>query len=43
MVQVRIAALDHPEAITPKMQVQTAERVTWLDSVHDISAFERFP
>ena len=43
MVQVRIAALDNPDAIAPKMQVQTAERIGWTVAVHELPAFERFP
>jgi len=43
MIQVRIAALDDPDAIAPKMQVQTAERVKWMEAVHSLPAFERFP
>ncbi len=43
MMQVRIAVLDNPDAITPQMQVQTAERVKWVTSVHELPAFERFP
>ena len=43
MMQVRIAALDDPAAIKPKAQVQTAERIGWMASLHDIPAFDRFP
>jgi hypothetical protein len=43
MMQVRIAALDDPNAIAPKMQVQTAERIDWVASAHELPAFERFP
>lgn len=43
MVQVRIAALDDPGAIPPKMQVQVAERIAWMASVDQLPAFERFP
>jgi len=43
MIQVRIAALDDPEAISPKMQVQTAERPRWMASAHTLPEFERFP
>jgi hypothetical protein len=43
MMQVRIAVLDDPDAIAPKMQVQTAERVTWMASAENLPAFERFP
>ncbi len=43
MIQVRIAALDDPDAIAPKMQVQTAERADWMTSIDTLPAFERFP
>ncbi|MCJ2086427.1 GFA family protein [Methylobacterium sp. E-005] len=43
MMQVRVAVLDDPEAIAPQMQVQTAERVKWVTSLHELPAFERFP
>ena len=43
MMQVRIAALDDPDAIAPKVQVQTAEQIAWTISAHDLPAFERFP
>lgn len=43
MIQVRIAALDDPEAIAPRMQVQTADRAGWMASAHALPAFERFP
>lgn len=43
MMQVRIAALDDPDAIAPKMQVQTAERPDWMATAHALPEFERFP
>eukprot|EP01040_Poterioochromonas_malhamensis_P000098 gene98-102_t len=43
MLQVRIAALNDPNAIAPKMQVQTAEEIGWMKSAHSLPAFERFP
>ena len=43
MTQVRIAALDDPSAIAPRMQVQVAERVDWMASALELPAFERFP
>jgi hypothetical protein len=43
MMQVRIAALDDPKAMTPRMQLQTAERVSWMVSTAELPAFERFP
>ena len=43
MMPVRIAAPDKPDAIVPAAQAQMAERIEWMDSVHKLSAFERFP
>jgi len=43
MMQVRIAALDEPNALAPEVQVQTAERIEWVASVHELPGFERFP
>jgi hypothetical protein len=43
MLQVRIAALDDPDAVKPKVQVQVAERINWVSSIHDLPAFDRFP
>jgi hypothetical protein len=43
MMQVRIAALDDPNAIAPKMQVQTAEEIGWMKSAHALPAVERYP
>jgi hypothetical protein len=42
MMQVRIAALDDPNAIKPTVQVQIAERVGWMASLHEIPVFDRF-
>lgn len=43
MVQVRITALENPNAVTPRMQVQVAERIAWMTSIDQLPAFDRFP
>lgn len=43
MMQVRIAALNHPDAIAPKMQIQTVEQIGWMASAHELPSFGRFP
>ena len=43
MKQVRIAALDDPSAIAPVVQVQTAERVEWVETIANLPSFDRFP
>ena len=43
MMQVRIATLDDPDAVAPKMQVQVAEQIKWTATAHELPAFQRFP
>jgi hypothetical protein len=43
MLQVRIAALDNPAAIAPRMQVQVAERIAWMASINELPMIDRFP
>ncbi len=43
MLQVRIAALEQPDAVPPVMQVQVAEQIRWMSSVHARPRIERFP
>ena len=43
MMQVRIATLDDPDAVAPKVQVQVAEQIKWMATAHELPAFERFP
>lgn len=43
MMQVRIASLNDPNVIKPQVQVQTAERIGWVASLHEIPSIDRFP
>ena len=43
MMQVRVATLDCPEAQPPQIQVQTAERIGWMATAHELPMFDRFP
>jgi hypothetical protein len=42
-VDVQIATLDDPDAVPPEAQIQTAERIHWMDRLSEIPAFERYP
>jgi hypothetical protein len=42
-VDVAIATLDHPERCPPEIQVQSAEKLTWLEPALASEAFARFP
>ena len=43
LIDVQIATLDDPDAIEPDMQVQTADRIRWVDRLGEMTAFERYP
>ena len=40
---VQIATLDDPGAIVPQAQIQTAERVGWMEKLDSMPKFERYP
>ena len=42
-IDVQWATLDDPDAISPDVQVQAAERIGWMERLESIPAFERFP
>ncbi len=43
LVDVQIATLDDPDAVTPIEQIQVAERIGWMRTAHSLTEFERFP
>lgn len=43
IVDIQLATLDDPDALSPSAQIQTAERIGWMATAHDLPAFERFP
>ena len=42
-VDVQSATLDNPDALPPMAQIQTAERLNWMASLHELPSFERYP
>ena len=42
-VDVQIATLDNPDEIVPRAQIQTAERIHWMERLNEMPQFERFP
>jgi len=42
-VDVQTATLDDPDALPPKLQIQVAERLQWMQQVHALPEVERFP
>jgi len=43
LIDIQIASLDDPEALPPVCHIQTAERIGWMASAHELPAFKRFP
>jgi len=43
LVEVQLATLDSAATLAPTLHIQTAERLPWMERVHELPAFERFP
>ena len=43
IADVQIATLDDPSAVRPQIQVQAAERISWMEKAHELPAFPRYP
>lgn len=43
LIDVQTGTLDDPEALSPAIQVQTAERLEWVKGIGELPVFERYP
>jgi hypothetical protein len=43
MIDVQSATLDDPDSIPLQAQIQTAERIGWMEHLEDLPGFERYP
>lgn len=43
LVDVQSATLDDPDALRPQAQIQVADRIGWMASLHELPEFQRFP
>lgn len=43
LVDVQLATLDDPGLFAPTEQIQTAERIGWMDTAHTLPAHARYP
>jgi len=43
LVDVQTSTLDDPEALPPTLQMQVAERLNWMNHVHELPEYERYP
>jgi hypothetical protein len=42
-IDIQFATLDDPGELVPQAQIQTAERIGWMERLNDLPQFERFP
>ncbi|MBN2972017.1 GFA family protein [Roseomonas aeriglobus] len=42
-VDIQSATFDDPDAVPPVVLIQTAEAPRWLETIHDLPKFARFP
>jgi Uncharacterized conserved protein len=42
-IDVQTATLDDPSALPLQAQIQTAERIRWMEDLGDLPSFDRFP
>jgi hypothetical protein len=43
LVDIQVATLDDPGALTPQAQIQVAERIGWMKDIAGLHEFERYP
>lgn len=43
IVDIQSATLDDPDALPPDAHIQTAERLAWMATAHELPMFERYP
>lgn len=43
LIDVQASTLDDPETLPPAVQIQTAERQSWVSHLATLPSFERFP
>lgn len=43
LIDVQGGTLDDPDALPPQIHVQTAERLSWMETANELPAFERYP
>lgn len=42
-IDVQVATLDDPDLIPAQAQIQTAERIGWMEKLAELPTFERYP
>lgn len=43
IIDVQLCTYDDPAAVAPRANIQTAERLKWMETAHKLPDFERYP
>ncbi len=43
IVDVQTATLDAPDTFPPQAHIKVADRIGWMETIHELPTFERFP
>ncbi len=43
IIDIQSATYDNPDAVPAQVHIQLAERITWMERVHELPTFDRFP
>jgi hypothetical protein len=43
IIDIQSATYDVPDAVPPMVHIQVADRISWMERVHELPAFDRFP
>jgi hypothetical protein len=43
LIDVQTGTLDEPNLLPAQVHIQTAERIAWMETAHDLPKFERYP
>lgn len=43
LIDIQTGTLDDPEALPPMIQIQTADRLSWMTGIGELPSFERYP
>lgn len=43
IIDVQSATLDDPDAVPARCHIQTAERISWMATSHELPEFDRYP
>lgn len=43
LIDIQLAAFDDPNPFSPAVHIQTADRLRWMKTAHELPEFERYP